>query len=473
MASAEMWVGGSSPSLRKQSRVAFMIFTWLLTLLVGGLILWRVPQEQAWTRGSVLDLVFWIGALATLNLFDLRSWGGRALSPDVPIIVAIALLFPPATAGLIGFLGATDRREFLPGANVTRFVFNRTQCAILTSLPALAVRTIPVSLGHKSALLAGATVVLAVFTFTNYLLVAVGARLADGVPMRTTVKNLRLGSPLDFAITWSMWGLLGMLLVAAEETLGAVAAIAFTLPALCGQLILARSDSALLGQRHLASKTRALAELSRTISDERKDERERVAAHLHDEVLQPLYQVALMCDVVKQDSQTGRLLELDRDVPLLRLTADIASKNLRGVIGRLRNSPLGLRGLGATLRGLVSDLALQTSAHLKSEIHDTPGLHPELQLIVYQVAKEALSNALRHARASEVAVRLIRDADAVRLSVEDNGVGFDPRSAQHDHFGLLIMRERTESVSGTFLIDSILGKGTIVAARFPLDGPES
>jgi signal transduction histidine kinase len=69
-----------------------------------------------------------------------------------------------------------------------------------------------------------------------------------------------------------------------------------------------------------------------------------------------------------------------------------------------------------------------------------------------------------------VHVRLSQDTDAIRLSVEDKGVGFDPRLAQQDHFGLLIMRERTESCGGVFLVDSRLGEGTIVAARFPLPG---
>jgi signal transduction histidine kinase len=180
-----------------------------------------------------------------------------------------------------------------------------------------------------------------------------------------------------------------------------------------------------------------------------------------------------MCDVVKQDSATGRLLELDKDVPLLNLTIEAASKNLRGVIGRLRNSPIGVRGLASTLRRLGHDLETQTRVQIRESIDNVHIDDPTLQLTIYQVAKEALINAVRHSRAREIQVMLSQDLDAIRLSVADDGIGFDPRSSQQDHFGLLIMRERTEATGGVFLIDSRLGEGTIVAARFPLETTSS
>src|SRR5262249_48204460 len=156
----------------------------------------------------------------------------------------------------------------------------------------------------------------------------------------------------------------------------------------------------------------------------------------------PLYQVSLMCDVVKQDSATGRLLDLDKDVPLLNFTIGAASKNLRGVIGRLRNSPIGVRGLASTLRRFASDLEKQTRIHIAQSIEDIHIEETGLQLTIYQVAREALANSVRHSRAREIRVMLSQDVDAIRLSVEDDGVGFDPGASQQDHFGLLIMRER-------------------------------
>jgi signal transduction histidine kinase len=424
-------------------------------------------------QASWQELVVATAAFALLSVFDLRAVGGQTLSPDVPLLLAICLMFQPAVAGVVVLVGSLDPRDFTGNITPTRSLFNRIQGAILALVTSYLAHLMPPVRGSALQLCLTTLVCLAVLTVTNYVLMAIAGRVADGAPLLTTMQNLVLGRPFDFVVTWTSWGLMGMLIVAAEDSIGWLAIIAFTGPALIGRQVLARSSSTLLAEASANGKQRVLDELSEQIFDERKDERERIASHLHDEVLQPLYQVSLMCDVVKQDSATGRLLELDRDVPLLNLTIEAASKNLRGVIGRLRNSPIGVRGLASTLRRLGRDLETQTRIQMRQSIENVHVDDPTLQLTIYQVAKEALINAVRHSRAKEVQVMLRQDLDAVRLSVEDDGIGFDPRSSQQDHFGLLIMRERTEAAGGVFLIDSRLGEGTIVAARFPLEVPAS
>jgi signal transduction histidine kinase len=380
-------------------------------------------------------------------------------------------MFQPAVAGIVVFVGALDRREFTGHVTITRSLFNRVQGAVLALVTSYVAHALPAPEESAWRLCVTTLICLLVLTAANYVLVSVGVRVADGTPLLVIMQNLVLGRPLDFVGTWLAWGLMGMLLVAAEQGIGWLAIIAFAGPALIGRQVLARSKGALLAESKAEGRQRAIEELSERIFDERKDERERIASHLHDEVLQPLYQVSLMCDVVKQDSATGRLLDLDKDVPLLNLTIGAASKNLRSAIGRLRNSPIGVRGLASTLRRLGRDLESQTRVHITQSVDDVRIQDPSLQLTVYQVAKEAITNAVRHSRATQVKVLLSQEADAVRLSVEDDGVGFDPRSSQDDHFGLLIMRERTESVGGLLMIDSRYGEGTIIAARFPIDEP--
>jgi len=469
MASAEMWVGGSSPSLRKRERTSFLIFTWLATLATLSFVTLGVIHHRAELHSSVLGILMWVASLALLNMFELSSSSGLRLFPDVPVLVAIAVVFPPAIAGLIAFLGSADRREFVRPNAPNRLLCNRTMTAIEVIIPSVVISYMPEAASDAASLVIRATITLVLFTCTNYVLMAMATRIADGIPATVTMRNLTLGRHRDFAVTWAVWGLMGMLLVAAERVIGPWAAIAFTLPTLLGRQLLLYSSTGVARDRELANKQDAIRELSRRISEERRDERVRVASQLHDEALQQVFQVSLLCDVVRQDSRHGRLLDLDRDVPLLGRAAELAARNLRGVIGRLRNSALGLRGVSDTLRGLISDLELDSDTRLENQIEDVGPLPAPLQLIVYQVAKEAITNAIRHARATKVTAHLTRDSDAVRLIVEDNGMGFDPRSAQHDHFGLLIMRERTESVNGIFLIDSRLGGGTIVAARFPTD----
>jgi signal transduction histidine kinase len=92
---------------------------------------------------------------------------------------------------------------------------------------------------------------------------------------------------------------------------------------------------------------------------------------------------------------------------------------------------------------------------------------PLIQLAIYQVGREAVLNAAQHAGADEIRLRLFKDEDQIRLSVEDDGTGFSPSEEHGPHFGLMIMRERTESVGGVIYVDSAPGEGTLVAARFP------
>jgi signal transduction histidine kinase len=440
----------------------------LLALPVVGLVAVGSFQNRGVLKASWEQLLVATAAFALLSVFDLQSIGGRTLSPDVPLLIAICLMFQPAVAGIVVLVGSLDPREFTGNVSLTRSLFNRIQGATLALVTSYVAHAMPPVRGSALRLCLTTLVCLLVLTAVNYLLVSTAGRVADGAPFLTTMQNLVLGRPFDFVLTWISWGLMGMLIVAAEDSIGWAAIIAFTGPALIGRQVLARSKSGLIAEASAQGKQRALDELSEQIFDERKDERERIASHLHDEVLQPLYQVSLMCDVVKQDSATGRLLELDKDVPLLNLTIEAASKNLRGVISRLRNSPIGVRGLASTLRRFGRDLAAQTRISVEQSIDNVHVDDPVLQLTVYQVAREALINAVRHSRASEVRIMLTQDVDAIRLSVEDNGIGFDPGSSQQDHFGLLIMRERSEAAGGLLLIDSRLGEGTIVAARFPL-----
>jgi signal transduction histidine kinase len=79
---------------------------------------------------------------------------------------------------------------------------------------------------------------------------------------------------------------------------------------------------------------------------------------------------------------------------------------------------------------------------------------------------------VHHAKAARISVELGKDEEYIRFSVEDDGVGFDPALSKIGHFGLLIMRERSEAVGGTLYIDTAPGEGTIVAGRIPLDPSE-
>jgi two-component system sensor histidine kinase DegS len=104
---------------------------------------------------------------------------------------------------------------------------------------------------------------------------------------------------------------------------------------------------------------------------------------------------------------------------------------------------------------------------IQLEVEDVGG-SPIVQLLAYQILREALRNAIRHAHASLIQITLSRDGSDMRIRVEDNGQGFDPKSVDAEqHFGLLLVRERVELAGGVLTVQSRIGEGTCIIARLP------
>jgi signal transduction histidine kinase len=164
---------------------------------------------------------------------------------------------------------------------------------------------------------------------------------------------------------------------------------------------------------------------------------------------------------------SGQLLALEEDLPTLLGATETANENTRVLIRGLRDSPLGTGGLAETLKLLVRFMEQESTARIALSCEPVGGT-PLVQLLAYHVAREALRNALRHSKASEVKVGVVdRDGD-LRITVEDNGIGFDPESVdQKTHFGLALMRERIEVAGGVIYVDSRIGEGTRIIARLP------
>jgi signal transduction histidine kinase len=171
--------------------------------------------------------------------------------------------------------------------------------------------------------------------------------------------------------------------------------------------------------------------------------------------------------VLRQDLNSGRLLDLDEDLPELLTATEAAQSAIRYLVRDLRRSSLGPGGLNTTLELLANQLEAAGSPSIDLSLSDVGGSSLS-QLLIYQVAREALNNAARHSRASRIAVFLYRDDGLIRLVVEDDGIGFDASQVDRDaHFGLQLISERIEAGRGRVVIDSRLGAGTRVMATLP------
>jgi signal transduction histidine kinase len=201
------------------------------------------------------------------------------------------------------------------------------------------------------------------------------------------------------------------------------------------------------------------------------EERSRLARDLHDALTQRLFSLNLTLEAAAATANGGDPAPTVDAIHQAQGLVESALAELRTLIFGLRPAALEADGLLGALR---KHAALLSRAHsVPVTVTDarppgSPGPSAVGERELWRVAEEALSNALRHAGASEITVTVDGDGGTV-LSVADNGVGFDPdaRSIAARRLGLVSMRERIEAAGGTFEISSAPGQGTTVRASVP------
>jgi signal transduction histidine kinase len=202
-----------------------------------------------------------------------------------------------------------------------------------------------------------------------------------------------------------------------------------------------------------------------------EDERQRWARELHDETLQNLASLRIELSTAA-GSQRPDVLAAAVGHAIDQLKAEIV--NLRTLITDLRPAALDELGVAAALetlaeraerQGLLVDLVVDPSL---GRAAGTPRPVSELETAIYRIVQEAVTNAIKHGGAGRIAIEVTDIGSAVRISVRDDGAGFDPDEVEAG-FGLLGMRERAELLDGQLSVDSAPGNGTTVTATFPLE----
>ncbi len=216
----------------------------------------------------------------------------------------------------------------------------------------------------------------------------------------------------------------------------------------------------------VAIENAALLEASRTAA--LADERDRMARELHDALNQSLFGLTLTSRAAASHltSDPGRAAdELDEVQKLARQ----ALAELREVVTGLRTSDLRRDGLVAAIRSDVALLDRVHEADVSFQFSGDLGVDDVVEHEIYRIVQEALTNALRHAQADDVVVRLTAGSDATVVEISDDGSGFEPEALgiRSHRLGLTSMEERATAVGGTLEIDSGPDAGTTVRLRVP------
>ena len=199
-------------------------------------------------------------------------------------------------------------------------------------------------------------------------------------------------------------------------------------------------------------------------------ERNRIAREIHDNLAQDILGISVQLELVARlmpaaaEAAKGHL---DRARMLVRNSMTEA----RRYVWDLRSQELQKKDLPAALRDTTKRLTAQSNVETVVEVAGLMRPLPvEVETNLLRIGQEAINNAVKHARANRIEVGLNFDTRNVRLSVRDNGRGFDPSEQIADgHFGLLGIRERAEQIGGVLSIDSAPERGTQIAVEVPLN----
>ena len=227
-----------------------------------------------------------------------------------------------------------------------------------------------------------------------------------------------------------------------------------------GELVAAAVDRMRLKEEaeRLNLKAQAMAAL---------EERNRLARELHDSVSQALYGISL-------GVRTAQTL-LARDPAALRdpldyvlSLAEAGLSEMRALIFELRPEMLENEGLTAALKSQAASIQARHGLGVQFELCEEPDIPIEIKEALYRIAREALHNIVKHARASQISLGLLCQKGGVSLEIADDGVGFDPDDSFPGHLGLCSMRERAARLNGDFRLHSAPGQGTRIAVFVPL-----
>jgi signal transduction histidine kinase len=191
-------------------------------------------------------------------------------------------------------------------------------------------------------------------------------------------------------------------------------------------------------------------------------ERGRLARDLHDSVTQLLYGLVTLTEAGQVQLEAAAPEAIQHTLARIGETARQALKEMRLYIHQLRPAVLAEEGLVGGLHQRLAAVEGRSDVQARLLADESIELPAPMEEALYHIAREALNNALKHARAASVSVTLSRQAEQVVLEIMDDGCGFDPESVGQAGMGLTNMRERAESIGGALTVTSKPGAGTRV-----------
>jgi signal transduction histidine kinase len=451
------------------------------------------------------SVLFFMATVAVVDLIPVPAWGGMQLSLSFPILLGVAIIYPPAVAGFIAFGGSFDPREFQHQMPLLRAIFNRSQMAASTIAGSVLFHLVADTDSDLGRLVLGVVLAAVAAYAVNALCVATHQALLRHLSVLEVLKKMHGAAPMEFLLSYIGLGLFGAVIARFYTSEGFWSVVVFLGPLVFARQMYFRSRA--LADR-LAEQNQVLAEQAKqleallekehhTVDELRELNRmkgEFVAVVSHElrtpvtaligyakTLRQPEFadDEALRVEFLERmERQSDRLLRL---VENLLTASRIESRELPVAVGRVLFEDL--------VREVVEGLAADASRVHAQVPDDLPVLYTDRQLLT-RVIQNLVDNALKYSPDGAPCELEARAAgDAIEFWVQDYGIGipadelpriFDrfyqvdssaTRSFRGAGLGLSLVQDLLGHLGGTIEVQSTEGSGSRFTVRLPIRHP--
>ncbi len=459
-----------------QSAQALLVFE--LAIIIPTLVSLVVLQLNSLDslNSNPLDwqLPLWVLLIAFVELLPVPAWRGVHLSLGFPLLMSVAILFPPAAAAITALVGSMDPRELRREVTFLRAVFNRCQVALSVLAASAVFHAIAYldAAGHASSpawLLVIAAMLAAIADYlVNSTLVTVFTSIRIGVSPFKVMRELRIGRLSEFLVSYLGLGVLGLIVAVFDAQIGFWSIPAFLAPSLLARQMFFRSQALEEAHKELQEREQVLRTLSNAMAEERADERLQIAGYLHDDLAQVLFRLSIQVDVARKLMDKEDYQQVADQLEKIRESKQETSDRIRALIRDLHRSPLGAKGLAEALESFTDEVGRDSGVIFHRDVENI-ALPAPIALLVYHIAREGVMNALKHAHASNVWISVGQRGEFIELELRDDGRGFDISApGPEGHFGMAMMRERAQVGGGVFDVESAPGEGATIKVGFPI-----
>ena len=208
------------------------------------------------------------------------------------------------------------------------------------------------------------------------------------------------------------------------------------------------------------------------IIEAQENERKRISREIHDGPAQSLANILVRSEIVDLAFRDGDTKQALLEMKSIRESIRQALREVRRIIYDLRPMALDDLGLFPTIKKHISSVSEYSNIDIELALHgEERRLPPNYEVAVFRILQEGLQNAIKHANASLIKVRLELLQNRVSLIIEDNGIGFNPEEINNkkDSYGLIGMKERVDLLEGEMTIKSEPNSGTKIIVSIPHD----